>query len=552
VQPLEPDDPRQIGAYPVTARIGEGGQGVVYLGTAEDGAQVAVKLFHAHLSSDLGTLSALDMFTRELEAAKHVARFCTAQVLDSGTAGNRRYIVSEYVDGPPLSRVVTEQGPRSGSALDRLAVATATALVALHDAGIIHRDFKPHNVLIGTDGARVIDFGISRALSGAQTMVSRAVGTPAYMAPEQLEPGELTPAADVFAWASTMAFAATGRPPFGNESVPIVFNRIANAEPDLRGVEEPLRGLLVECFAKDPARRPSAQDVLDRLVRPGRAPSPPPPGTMRPPVPAAALLPPSVPSAGPPSPPASPPASSSPAAPSSPAADQSPAAAPPPAGESTVHNPPAAAAPGPPAPPAAGRVDSVTAPHGGGRQAKIALIGGGAAVAAVVAVVFGVAWLSRDEPAKPDASVAVNGSATPATTQPGAPVEAGSGAGTRSPSPSASTSAGPSQPGSERSPSKSAGPSRAPSATPKRSPKLVRVELGPGRFTAYCVELGWEWVEYRETPSPGAYCVMRKGDTMKLSAAQLDAGCQWRYGDSRARHFFKGKSNYCYAMKPAS
>ncbi|WP_344438239.1 serine/threonine-protein kinase, partial [Actinomadura bangladeshensis] len=304
MQSLEPSDPRQLGAYRITARIGEGGQGVVYLGTGGDGTRVAVKLFHPQLSGDLG---GDDTAARELEAAKQVARFCTAQVLDSGTAGNRRYIVSEFIDGPPLSRVVAEQGPRSGSALDRLAIATATALVALHDAGIVHRDFKPHNVLIGTDGPRVIDFGISRALSGAQTMVSRAVGTPAYMAPEQLEPGELTPAADVFAWASTMAFAATGRAPFGNETVPIVFNRIANHEPDLAGVEEPLRALLTECFAKDPSRRPSAQDVLDRLVRPGRTPpappapavpAPPPPGTMRPPVPAAALLPPSEP--GPP------------------------------------------------------------------------------------------------------------------------------------------------------------------------------------------------------------------------------------------------------------
>ncbi|MGW5418414.1 serine/threonine-protein kinase [Actinomadura geliboluensis] len=525
MQPLEPDDPRQIGAYRLTARIGEGGQGVVYLGTGDDGVQVAVKLFHAQLSSDLGTLSALDMFTRELEAAKHVARFCTAQVLDSGAAGNRRYIVSEYVDGPPLSRVVAEQGPRSGSALDRLAIATATALVALHDAGIVHRDFKPHNVLIGADGARVIDFGISRALSGAQTMVSRAVGTPAYMAPEQLEPGELTPAADVFAWASTMAFAATGRPPFGNESVPVVFNRIANSEPDLTGVEEPLRGLLTECFAKDPERRPSAQAVLDRLVRPGRAPSPPPPGTLRPPVPAAALLPPT------------------------------PLAAPPEASENAAHTPPPPpAVPLPPAapPPVAGRVDAVTAPHGGGGRAKAALIGGGAAVAAVVAVVFGAVWFSGDEPVKRDEGVAVNGSAGPGSPQPGIPAEAGSGAGTRSPSPSTSPSAGPSRPGASGAPSRSAGPSKAPSTAPTRAPKLARVELGPGHFTEYCVKLGWEWVEYRETPSPGAYCIKRKGDTMKLSAAQLDGGCQWRYGDGRARHYFKGKSNYCYAMKPAS
>ncbi|MFF0522060.1 serine/threonine-protein kinase [Actinomadura nitritigenes] len=504
--PLEPTDPRRLGGYRITGRIGEGGQGVVYAAVPDGGGdRVAIKLFHAQLTGDPG---AQDTFARELEAAKQVARFCTAQVLDSGAFGSRRFIVSEYVDGPPLSAVVREGGPRSGSALDRLAIATATALVALHDAGVVHRDFKPHNVLLGADGPRVIDFGISRALSGAQTVVSRAVGTPAYMAPEQLQPGELGPAVDVFAWASTMVFAATGRPPFGNESIPIVMNRIAHEPPRLDGVEEPLRGLLAECLAKDPARRPTAQNVLDRLVRrsqqtaSGGVPAPA-PAPVQPPAPAAV----------------------------SPAP-----AAPPPA---------PAAVPG--AVPAA---DASTVPHERrrGRRRAGVLAGAGAAVVAGAAV-FGFVQMADGDTGGGGPHASPQGTAGTAAGE-GRAAEAGragapggeSPTATRSPGASPSRSAAASRPAS----------SRKPSSGPSARPSYKRVELGPGHFTAYCAKLGWEWEEYRDTPQPGAYCVAHKRAAQLMSKAQLDAGCRWRYDDPRAQHYFKGKSNYCYTTKPVS
>jgi serine/threonine protein kinase len=262
-RPLKPGDPARLGSYTLTARLGEGGQGVVYLGESESGDEVAVKLLRADLADDD---TARGRFLRELDAVKRVARFCTAQVLDADVDGDRPYIVSEYVPGPSLAQLVSSDSPRSGADLERLAIGTVTALVAIHQAGIVHRDFKPQNVLIGPDGPRVIDFGIARALDAAATMTNSAIGTPAYMAPEQLTAQELTPAADIFSWASTMVYAATGQSPFGQDTVMAVIHRIMNEPPDLGSIEEPLRGILSDCLAKDPADRPQTQALLMRLL----------------------------------------------------------------------------------------------------------------------------------------------------------------------------------------------------------------------------------------------------------------------------------------------
>jgi predicted Ser/Thr protein kinase len=286
VEALRPDDPRQVGPYQVAGRLGEGGQGTVFFGRGSAGEAVAVKLLHGRLASDEG---ARDRLVREVAAAKRVARFSTAQVLDAGVAGDRLYVVAEYVDGPSLQHLVAAEGPRVGGALERLAVSTATALSAIHHAGIVHRDLKPANVLLGPDGPRVIDFGIAWVLDDTATVGGHAIGTPAYLAPEQLGDGLVGPAADVFAWAVTMVYAATGTPAFGCDAVPAVIGRILHARPDLSGVPEPLRNVVGACLAKDPAARPTAWQVLDRLVDhahlappaaalPVAAAGPPPPG----------------------------------------------------------------------------------------------------------------------------------------------------------------------------------------------------------------------------------------------------------------------------------
>jgi hypothetical protein len=260
---LRSGDPDRLGSYALIGRVGEGGQGTVYLGAAEDGRQVAIKLLHAELTSDD---KARARFLRELEVAKQVAPFCTAQVIDADADGDRPYIVSEYVRGPSLNQQVLDEGPLDGAGLDRLAVGTATALAAIHQAKIVHRDFKPHNVLLGPDGPRVIDFGVARAISAGATLTSRVIGTPSYMAPEQISGDEVGTPADVFCWAATLVFAATGEPPFGQDTIPAVINRILHEEPDLGDLDGSLRELVLDCLEKEPEHRPGARQVLMRLL----------------------------------------------------------------------------------------------------------------------------------------------------------------------------------------------------------------------------------------------------------------------------------------------
>ncbi|GAA2093474.1 serine/threonine-protein kinase [Actinomadura alba] len=257
---LEPGDPRTLGRFRLLGRLGEGGQGIVYLGEGPTGARVAVKVLKTGADP-----RARDRLSREMAAAMRVAQFCTARVIDSSVDGPRPYIVSEYVDGPSLQERVTERGPLYDGDLDRLMVNTARALRAIHRVGVVHRDLKPANILLGPDGPRVVDFGIARAIDA--DVPTQMVGTPAYFAPEWLRNEPPTPASDVFAWAGTMVFAATGRPPFGpNTNLHALLHRVANDEPDLSGVPRRLLPLLTRCLDKDPARRPTAAEVDERLL----------------------------------------------------------------------------------------------------------------------------------------------------------------------------------------------------------------------------------------------------------------------------------------------
>ncbi|MGW5160010.1 protein kinase domain-containing protein [Nonomuraea wenchangensis] len=266
VEPLRAGDPAAAGPYRLVGRLGSGGHGAGYLGRARDGRPVAVKLLPEGPADR-------ERLVRELTVARRMEPSCLARVLDAAT-GERPYVVREYVDGPTLEQAA----PAPAAELSRLAVAVATGLNALHQAGIAHLALKPANVLLGPGGARVADYGIAGAYGvagGAGAVVGGGGGTPAclaYLAPEQVAglPGGAP--ADVFAWAAVVGFAATGVPPFGDGSPAEVAERVLRGEPRLDGLPAPLREVVTACLAKDPAPRPAMREVLLRLIGPAPAP----------------------------------------------------------------------------------------------------------------------------------------------------------------------------------------------------------------------------------------------------------------------------------------
>ncbi|AQT73563.1 serine/threonine-protein kinase [Streptomyces sp. fd1-xmd] len=270
MEQLHPHDPHRIGPYRLLSRLGAGGMGQVYLARSDRGRTVAVKLVHPGLAAHEEFRI---RFRQEVAAARRVGGEWTAPVLDADTEAAAPWFATGYIAGPSLRRVVAHDfGPLPDRSLRILAAGLAHALQDIHRAGIVHRDLKPSNVLISLDGPRVIDFGIARSPAGYDaglTRVGDVIGSPGFMAPEQIRGEPVTAACDVFCLGAVLAYAATGRLPFGDAEqpggLPALLLRSTEAEPDLAGVPVELLGLVRDCLHGDPAARPGPAEVLARV-----------------------------------------------------------------------------------------------------------------------------------------------------------------------------------------------------------------------------------------------------------------------------------------------
>jgi serine/threonine protein kinase len=264
--PLADDEPRRLGDYEIIGRLGQGGMGKVFLGRSPDGTVVAIKVIKPELAERPEFRA---RFRSEADSARRVRRFTTAAVLDADPDGPWPYLVTEYVEGPTLSRLVNRRGPLRPADLEQLALSVATALSAIHSAGIVHRDLTPANVLLSPVGPKVIDFGLARDFDGSgefHRTARAAIGTPGYMAPEQIVDAPVTAAADIFAWGAITVFAATGRQPFGDGRIEALLYRILYEPANIEGVPPELAGLVDAALQKDPAQRPTAEELRVALV----------------------------------------------------------------------------------------------------------------------------------------------------------------------------------------------------------------------------------------------------------------------------------------------
>src|ERR1700729_1080277 len=256
--------PDRLGPYRLLDRLGEGGMGVVYLARDPEQRSVAVKILRPAVAGDPNARRRL---AREVETMRRVRSPFVAEVLDTDVTSETPYIVTRYVPGPTLDEVVTQEGPLSGTRLIRLAAGLADALAAIHAAGVVHRDLKPGNVMLMNGDPVVIDFGIAQALDSTRlTMTGMFMGTPGYLSPEVIEGQSSTSFSDVHAWGATVAFAATGRAPFGTGSYETIFYRIVNGKPDLSGVPAPGAELVAAALRRDPAQRPAAIQLRSRAA----------------------------------------------------------------------------------------------------------------------------------------------------------------------------------------------------------------------------------------------------------------------------------------------
>ena len=256
--------PKRLGPYRLIRRLGEGGMGVVYLATDSAQNQVAIKALHPGMAREE---NARRRMAREVDTMRRVHSRYVAEVVDADLECDPPYIVTRYVPGLTLEDVVSAGGPVTGPALSRLGYGLAQALSAVHAAGVVHRDLKPGNVMISDGEPVVIDFGIAQLPDNTRlTMTGMFMGTPGYLAPEVIEGRDSSDASDVHSWGATMAYAATGRPPYGTGPFETVFYRIVHGSPDLDVVPEPLRPVLLAALSRDPSRRPAADELGRRVA----------------------------------------------------------------------------------------------------------------------------------------------------------------------------------------------------------------------------------------------------------------------------------------------
>jgi predicted Ser/Thr protein kinase len=266
--------PEKLGPYRLQDRLGEGGMGAVYLARDRDRRPVAIKVLHFRVAAEP---TARRRLAREVEAMRRVRSPFVAEVLDADVDHKFPYIVTRYVPGQTLDDTVRAQGPLTPAALERLASGLAQALVAIHAAGVVHRDLKPGNVMLHNGNPVVIDFGIAQT-GDATTQLTQTgmfMGTPGYLAPEVIEGQASSAASDIHSWGATLAFAATGRAPFGSGSFENVFYRIVQGNADIGGIPGPLAQLVSATLSRDPRRRPTADWLVGQTAKPGLASGPP-------------------------------------------------------------------------------------------------------------------------------------------------------------------------------------------------------------------------------------------------------------------------------------
>lgn len=260
---LRREDPRVVGSFRLHRRLGAGGMGVVYLGSDKKGQRVALKVIRPDLAEDQEFRS---RFAREVSAARRIRGGCTARLVAADLEAERPWFATQYVPGPSLHDKVADEGPLHAAEAAAVGAALSEGLVAVHEAGVVHRDLKPSNILLSPKGPRIIDFGIAWA-TGASTLthVGTAVGSPGFLAPEQVRGAAVTPATDVFSLGATLAYASTGDSPFGHGSSEVMLYRVVHEEPALHGVPDALAPLVRACLAKDPEDRPSTLQLSLRL-----------------------------------------------------------------------------------------------------------------------------------------------------------------------------------------------------------------------------------------------------------------------------------------------